>query len=187
MKTLFSLVIIAAIGLTTGCATTPKAPKTFNQLGQFSAVPLNQNTYRIGFQADQNMNYGVAEEITLIKAAQTAMQNGFQFFKVMDDPSNANQKPSRQTVIYSSPSFYPYGPYGYYRHHPGFWPDPFYDTPQVVNIDPIQISYTIQCYKDQKRAPSEAFDASLILKSLGPKYGLSATGEVLLPEPPKQK
>ena len=43
----------------------------------------------------------------------------------------------------------------------------------VVNIDPVQVSYTIECYRDQKQAPQDAFDATLILKSIGQKYGLS--------------
>ena len=38
-------------------------------------------------------------------------------------------------------------------------------------------------FKDQKSAPQEAFDASLILQSLGQKYGLSPKGDVLQPEP----
>ena len=56
--------------------------------------------------------------------------------------------------------------------------------PQVVTIDPVQVSYTIECYKDQKKAPNDAFDASLILQSLGQKYGLSPTGQVLAPQMP---
>ena len=60
----------------TGCATVPSKPKTFDQLGQFTAYPLNNKTYRIGFQADNNLSYGTAEEITLLKAAQTTIKNG---------------------------------------------------------------------------------------------------------------
>lgn len=161
-----------------GCATTPSKPLTFDQLGQYSVTPLNSQTYRISFQARPNMSFGTAEEITLVKAAQTTLQQSHTFFKVLDDPSNRSQQPPRQAVVYPPPSFYPYG---YYRRHPAFWPDPFYDYPQVINVDPIQVSYTIQCYKDQKSAPSDAFDARLILQSLGGKYGLSPGGQVLQP------
>ena len=48
--------------------------KTFDQLGQFSAYPLNAQTFRISFQANPNMSYGAAEEITLVKSAQTTVQ-----------------------------------------------------------------------------------------------------------------
>jgi len=162
-----------------GCATTPHKPLTFDQLGQFSSYALNAQTYRISYQARDNISYGTAEEITLVKAAQTTVQNGFRYFKVLDDPSNRTQQPPRQAVVYPSR---PYYPSAYYRRYPGFWPDPFYDMPQVVNIDPVQVSYTIECYKEQKNVPQEAFDARLILSSIGQKYGVSPTGQLLQPQ-----
>ena len=180
MKKIFlSLAIVGSLALS-GCATLSSKPRTFDQLGQFSNTPLNANTYRISFVADSNMSYGLAEEITLVKAAQMTVKNGFRFFKVMNDPSNRSQMPPRQAVVYPNPPMY--GP-GFYRRHPAFWNDPFFDTPQVVNVEPAQVSYTIECFKDQKSAPQDAFDAKLILQSLGQKYGLSANGEVLQPEP----
>ncbi len=174
-KMIIAAALTTALGLT-GCATTPSKPLTFEQLGQYSATPLNAQSYRISFQARPNMRYGTAEEITLVKAAQTTLQNGFQYFKVMDDPSNRSQKPPRQAVIYPDPMPYPYG---YYRRHPGFWPTPFYDVPQVVTLDPTQVSYSITCYKDRAKAPQDAFDARLILQSLGAKYGLDSQGHPL--------
>lgn len=167
----------------TSCATTPSQPRTFDQLGQFSTTPLNTQTYRVSFQGHSNMNFGTAEEITLLKAAQTTVLNGFQFFKVMDDPSNRSQQPPRQAVVYPTPMMSPWG-YGYgYRRHPGFYDPYYYDIPQVVNVEPVQVAYTIQCFKDKKSAPNDAFDARLILQSLGQKYGVSATGQVLQPQP----
>lgn len=176
-KIFFGLAIVGLFALS-GCVTTPSKPRTFDQLGQFSNTPLNNKTYRISFVADSNMSYGTAEEITLVKAAQTTLKNNFRFFKVMDDPSNRAQKPPRQAIIYPTPPIY--GP-GYYRRHPAFWNDPFFNTPQVVNVESAQVSYTIECFEDQKSAPPDAFDAKLILQSLGQKYGLSATGDVLQP------
>lgn len=173
---------ITAILVLSGCATTPSQPRSFDQLGQFNTTPLNTQTYRVSFQGDPNMSFGIAEEITLLKSAQTTILKGFQYFKVVNDPSNRSQQPPRQAVVYPAPVMSPWG-YGYgYRHHPGFY-DPYYDTPQVINVDPVQVSYTIQCYKNQKSAPEDAFDARLILQSLGQKYGLTPTGQVLQPQP----
>ena len=174
--------MLTAVALT-GCATTPSQPRTFDQLGQFSTTPLNSETYRVSFQGHSNMSFGTAEEITLLKAAQTTILNGFQFFKVMDDPSNRTQQPPRQAVVYPTPMMSPFG-YGYGpRRYRGFYDPYYYDIPQVVNVDPVQVSYTINCFKDKKSAPSEAFDARLILQSLGQKYGVSNTGQVLQPQP----
>src|SRR5690606_33973180 len=108
---LLGLSVIAAINLSV-CATTPSKPLTFDQLGRDSTTPLNTNTYLIGFQARPNMSFGTAQEITLVKAAQTTVQNGFQFFRVLNDPSNRTQQPPRQAIVYPAPSYYPYG---YYR------------------------------------------------------------------------
>lgn len=179
-KSLICITIMAALTLS-GCATTPSKPRSFDQLGQFSTTPLNATTYRISFQGNPNMSLGTAEEITLLKAAQSTVLNGNQFFKVLDDPSNRAQQAPRQAVVYSN-NMSPYG-YGYgFRRFPGFY-DPFYNTPQLVNIDPVQISYTIECFKDKKSAPSDAFDARLILQSLGQKYGVSPTGQVIQLQP----
>jgi hypothetical protein len=185
----FLLPLGMSIFLLTACATTPKKPLTFDQLGTFNTYPLNAQTYRIAFEARPNMSFGSAEEITLVKAAQTTVQKGFRLFKVLDDPSNRNQQPPRQAVVYSAPTFSPYGygygyGYGSRRHYPAFWSDPFYDLPQVVNLDPIQVSYTIELYANQDKAPQDAFDAYLILQSIGQKYGVSSTGQVLIPPSP---
>lgn len=175
---------VTAVLMLSGCATTPTQPRSFDQLGLFSTTPLNTQTYRVSFQGNSNISFATAEEITLLKSAQTAVLNGFKYFKVLNDPSNRSQQPPRQAVVYSSPMMSPWG-YGYghgYRRHPGFY-DPYYDTPQIVNVDPVQVSYTIQCYKEQKSAPEDAFDARLILQSLGQKYGVTASGQVLQPQP----
>ncbi|MQW91845.1 hypothetical protein GFH30_00395 [Acinetobacter wanghuae] len=178
MKTwILGLAAAAVIGLS-GCASTPTKPRTFDQLGQFSTTPLNQQTYRVSFKALPNMSFGTAEEIALLKSAQTTVQQGFQFFKVIDDPSNRTQQPPREAVVYPAPRYHSYG---YYRRGAFAWPDPFYDAPYSVTVDPAQVAYTIQCYKE-KQAPSDAFDARLILQSLGQKYGLGPTGEVLQPQ-----
>lgn len=179
MKYLSLCVMLVGTLVFSGCATTPHAPRTFNQLGQFSTYPLNQNTFRVSFKASPNMNYGTAEEITLLKAAQVTVQKGFRYFTVLQDPSNQLQKPPRQAVIYSAPDFYPPG---FYRRFPGFWSDPFYDSPRVVNLDPIEVSYSISCTQTQSGDNKNAFDARLILGSLGQKYGLSPNGEVLVPQ-----
>ena len=180
MKKSLSGISMVALLTLSGCVTTPSQPRTFDQLGNFSITPLNSQTYRVSFQGSPNMSFGVAEEITLLKAAQTSAFQGYQFFKVLDDPSNRSQQRPRQAVVYPAP-MHNYG-FGY-RRFPGYF-DPYYNfLPQVVNVDPVQVSYTIECFKDKKVAPSDAFEAKLILQSLGAKYGVSPTGQVLLPQP----
>ncbi|KAA8732388.1 hypothetical protein F4V57_09975 [Acinetobacter qingfengensis] len=165
----------------TGCATTQQ-PKTFDQLGHYQIIPLNDSTARISFKADNNRSYGSAEEITLLKSAQITVQQGFDFFKVLNDPSNQlNQQQPRRVVVYPNRPLHPYvGPYG--RFYGPFWDDPFYDMPYSVDVDPVEVSYSIQMFK-KAQAPADAFDAHRILQSLGTKYGLRPDGSVIIPQP----
>ena len=84
-KTLIGLTLMTVLTLS-GCATTLSKPRTFDQLGQYTTVPLNDHSYRVSFQGNSNMSFGTAEEITLLKSAQVALLNGFNYFKVQDDP-----------------------------------------------------------------------------------------------------
>lgn len=173
---------LAAVLALSGC-TTFFTPHSFNELGQFSAYQLNQSTFRVGLRSSSNMSYGVAQEIALVKAAQTTVQNGFQYFKVLNDPSQQNQPP-RQAVVYQSaaPMF---GPYGFYGPRHGYWGGPWNDFPQVITVEPNEVAYNIECFTAGQNYPKDAFDAVLILKSLGAKYGVAENGTLLAPQPIK--
>lgn len=173
MKTLKLLFIGAGLSLMlglAGCASTPAKQRNFHDLGQFSVYPMNQQTYRITFKSDRDIRFGQAEEIALLKAAQTTIQQGFRYFKVLNDPSNLQQKPRRE-VIYTPPPIYYGGYYG--RRHGGFF-GPYFDLqfPYYYESDPVEVSYTIECYKNDKTMPADAFDALLIFQTLGQQYGL---------------
>lgn len=190
MHSWLKTVVVTIIMLSSGCVIAPpSAPLSFHQLGQFQHVPLNANTYRIQFKANPQFSYSHAEEITLVKSAQFTLQEGYDFFKVIDDPSNRlNQQSPRQAVVYPSrPMFdpYPYSPR--YGRYPAFWNDPFFDAPYTIDVDPIEVSYTIELYKKQL-APGDAFEAQRILQALGEKYQLNADGteKIISPTPPKQ-
>lgn len=183
MKNIYLSLVLAGVTVLSACASIPSKPLRFDQLGQFETYPLNAHSYRVSFKTGRNISYGSAEEIALLKAAQITVQNGFQYFKVVNDPSNRSQQPPRQAVVYPAPMYHPY-PYGYRNRGMPFHDPFFYDTPQVVTLDPVEVAYTIECFKDKKTAPADAFDARLILQSLGQKYSLSASGEILNPEVP---
>lgn len=180
---------VLTVGLISGCATTPKQAPTFANLGQFEQYQLNTAIYRIRFIGDPNMSQGTAEEIALVKAAKTTLDAGYRYFYVLNE-SKAPQ--TRRTVVYPEPfSNAPwYGPYGSYRSRSPFYNSPFNNSPfynqgwgwndpyyqgTVYNLDPVDISYTIKC-SNTSSADNEAFDATLIMSSLGRKYFLDTNG-----------
>ncbi len=157
-------------GLISGCATTPKQPPTFANLGQFEQYQLNTAIFRIRFIGDPNMSQGTAEEIALLKAAKTTLDAGYRYFYVLNE---TKAPPTRRTVIYpdafsGSPWYGPYrSRWPYYNQG---WNDPFYHA-TVYNLDPVDVSYTIKC-SNTPSAQNEEFDAKLIVSSLGAKYYL---------------
>lgn len=184
---------LLATGLISGCATLPKQPPSFANLGHFEQYQLNTAIYRIRFIGSPDMSQGTAEEIALLQAAKTTMDAGYRYFYVLSDGTGQHQP--RRAVVYpdafSSSAWYG-NPYGlrHSRHpfynspfyHQGWgWNDPFYSA-TVVNIDPVDVSYTIKCSKTSS-TNNEEFDAQLILSSLGPKYFLNADGTARIMQP----
>ena len=182
---------LLSVGLMSGCATMPKQPPTFANLGKFEQYQLNTAIFRIRFIGDPNMSQGTAEEIALVKAAKTTLDAGYRYFYVLNE-SKVPQ--TRRTVVYPN-TFYnspwygsPYG--GSYRSRSPFydsqfrnspfynqgwgWNDPYYQS-TVYNLDPVDVSYTIKC-SNTSSADNEEFDATLIMSSLGAKYYLNAGG-----------
>ena len=175
---------LLAMGLISGCATTPTQPPTFASLGSFEQFQLNTAIFRIRFIGEPSMSQGTAEEIALVKAAKTTLDAGYRYFYVLHE-SQAPQP--RRTVILPDPlSHNPwYGPYGSYRSRSPFnnspfynqgwgWNDPYYQG-TVYHLDPVDVSYTIKC-SNTASADHEEFDAKLIMSSLGAKYYLETDG-----------
>lgn len=156
--------LLSSVLLLSACVSTPKQPITFEQLGQYSAYPLNSHTYRISYQAPKRMPQGQAEEVTLLKSAQTTLRQGFQYFKVLNNAQNQSRA-ARQAVVYPQSYHYPF----YYYHHRSFLDDPFFNRPYIVELESAQVSYDIEMFKEQQQSP-DAFDARLILQNLAPKY-----------------
>ncbi|OTG85346.1 hypothetical protein B9T31_12790 [Acinetobacter sp. ANC 4558] len=182
MKKLIPASIALALVMTmSGCAITPTQPLTFNQLGEFSAYPLSKESFRISYKARDSVSYSQAQNITLVKAAQTAVLNGYQYFTILNGPTTVNRKPQSE-VVYPNAGWGagPWGPWAGFG--PG-WSDPFYGVPQTIRTGSAEIAYNIECYQNEKDAPAKAYDARLILQSIGSQYGVTPTGQVLTPQP----
>lgn len=167
--------------LLNACSTIPKSTAQHYQLGHFSAIPLNDKSYRIRLQNPAHVSQATAEEMTLVKSAQMTLEQGFSHFKVTNAP---HEQAPRQTVVYHQPSYPPFYSPNYSRYYAGnpayhsFWNDPFFNPPStVVYTEPVDIVYHIEMYKEN--IPQDAFDAGLILQHLGQKYGISPSGKII--------
>lgn len=107
---------IAALGLSLGlmaCATsTPYAPAQEGRGYGFSEQKIESNRYRIMFRGNSSTDRGTVETFLLYRAAELTLMNGFDYFIVMEQDTEAQTNYSTT----SDPAFfgrYPFGPYGF--------------------------------------------------------------------------
>lgn len=164
------LLLLGIAVFLTACQSVPTPPAQ----ASYQTIPLNQDSYRISLTAPLRWSRGDAEEMALFKTAQFTLSQGFDHFKVLFDPSNQVSQQAnspRQALVYPAFAYPSYGyPYrGGYGRGWSAWDDPFWSAPYVVNIEPIEVAYTIKLFKKQY-APADSFDAQGIFDSLSPKY-----------------
>jgi hypothetical protein len=106
-------VVFAAMGMCAlvACAT-PYQPESFS--GGFSEIPLASDTYQISVSGNGYTSKSAVREMSLLRAAELARENGFTHFVVLDsaDATKTNTfvtPGSSQTNTYGSATAYSYG------------------------------------------------------------------------------
>lgn len=118
--------ILAAVGLTflvAACATsTPYAPASEGRGYGFSEQRIENNRYRVMFRGNSSTTRETVETFLLYRASELTLQNGFDYFVVNEQDTEANRSLSTTTT---GPAFGPafYGRYGFGRYRYGF---PYY-------------------------------------------------------------
>jgi len=120
-----SLFAVAALA---GCETqTPYAPAGGSGYG-FSDQRIERDRYRITFSGNSLTERQTVETYLLFRAAELAIQNGYDYFILVENDTEATST-FRATGAPYGPRFGPGGPFfrGYYAYGWG-WADPFYDA-----------------------------------------------------------
>jgi hypothetical protein len=179
-----SIAFAAALLLSTGlaaCATpTPYQPYVKGQTtsGGFSEVRLEPDRFRVAFSGNSLTSRETVEGYLLFRAAELTVQNGYDWFSVVD--RNTDRK--TRTYVDPDPFYYPwYGGYGYWRPYwryygagygwrtwDPFWGDPFWGhRVDVRTIDRYEASAEIVMGKgDKPEGDVRAFDAHAVIANL---------------------
>lgn len=177
----------AAAALSAGlaaCATpTPYQPnvKGQNASGGYSEIRVEPNRFRVNFAGNSLTTRETVEGYLLFRAAELTVQNGYDWFAVVDRDTD---KQSR-TYVEPDPFYRPwYGSYGFWRpswRYYGrgygwrgwdpFWGDPFWaDRVDVRTIERYEASAEIVMQKGPKpEADPKAFDARAVIDNLRPR------------------
>jgi hypothetical protein len=175
---------LALAGLLSACATaTPYQPNLPGQAvsGGYSEQRVEANRFRVNFSGNSLTSRETVEGYLLFRAAELTVQEGYDWFAVVD----RNTETDRRTYVERDPLYSPwYGPsYGYWRpywrYYGGFgwrtwdpwWGDPFWaDRMDVRTVTKFEASAEIVMNRGAKPADDpRAFDARAVIANLGPR------------------
>jgi len=168
-------IILAAALMLAACATaTPYGPATSERGYGFTDTRIESNRYRITFRGNSLTPRETVENSLLYRAAELTVDQGFDYFVVVENDTEANKTYSST----SEPAFFGRYGYGYpfYRPYYGFpyyaygwgWGHPFADsyTREITRYSAVAF---IAMYKGEKPADNaQAFDAREVMANLGP-------------------
>lgn len=177
----------AAASLSAGlaaCATpTPYQPNIRGQStsGGYSEIRVEPNRFRVNFAGNSLTSRETVEGYLLFRAAELTVQNGYDWFAVVDRETDKQTR----TYVEPDPFYRPwYGSYGFWRpswRYYGrgygwrgwdpFWGDPFWaDRVDVRTVERFEASAEIVMQKGPKpEADPRAFDARAVIENLRPR------------------
>jgi hypothetical protein len=180
--------VLAALSLTLGLAAcetaTPYQPNVHGQAtsGGYSEARLEPNRWRVNFTGNSMTTRETVEGYLLFRAAELTLQNGDDWFSIVD----RNTASKTKSYVEPDPLYHPwYGSrFGYWRpswrfRTRGFgwrtW-DPFFGDPffadryDVRTIENFEASAEIMTHKGAKPADDpRAFDAHAVADNLRPR------------------
>ena len=183
-----SAAIVASLALTAllgACTTaTPYQPNITGQKvqGGYSEQQVETDRFRVTFSGNSLTSRETVEGYLLYRAAELTVQQGYDWFEIVDRNTDAD----RRTYIDRDPFYSPwYGPsYGYWRpawrYYGGpygwrtwdpYWGDPFWSSSvDVRTVTKFEASAEIVMNRGAKPADDpRAFDARAVIANLGPR------------------
>ncbi|MCD6162822.1 MAG: hypothetical protein J7K40_10465 [candidate division Zixibacteria bacterium] len=160
-----NLIVITFIALfIQGCATTyQKAGFT----GGYSETQLDENVFRISFRGNGYTSRERVADFTLLRSAELALENGFQYFTIIDANSYTSYSTYKTpTKSYTTGSAYESGNYVYGN------ATTTTSGGQTYHISKPSSLNTIVCFKD-KPENIFAYNANFINKNIKQKYGIN--------------
>jgi hypothetical protein len=177
-------VLALAAGLSACATATPYQPNLPGQQssGGYSEVRLEPNRFRVNFAGNSLTSRETVEGYLLFRAAELTVQNGFDWFSIVDRHTERDAR----TYVEPDPFYRPwYGPsYGFWRpswryHGRGygwrtwdpFWGDPFWaDRVDVRTVTRFEAAAEIVMGRGAKPADdTRAFEARAVIENLRPR------------------
>jgi hypothetical protein len=179
----FAVAALLSAGLAACATPTPYQPNVRGgglsaTTGGYSEVRVEPTRYRVTFQGNSLTSRETVEGYLLFRAAELTVQNGYDWFTVVDRDTDKKTR----TYVEPDPLYRPwYGGYGYWRpywrYYGGpygwrtwdpFWGDPFWASRvDVRTIERFEATAEIVMAKGPKpQGDPSAFDAHAVIENL---------------------
>lgn len=174
MKRTLVLAAMAALSMAACATSTPYGPATGKNPYGFSDQKIEDNRYRIVFRGNSSTEREAVETYLLYRAAELTLENGFDYFVVTEQDTEANRRYSTT----GNPAFFGryghgfgpyYGAFPYYAYGFG-WGAPFgpgfndFNTREITRYSALAF---ITMFKGKKPADDpQAFDARSVVENL---------------------
>lgn len=177
----FAAVLALAAGLAACATPTPYQPNIRGQgtSGGYSEVRVEPERWRVSFQGNSLTSRETVEAYLLFRAAELTLQQGYDWFAIVDRHTERNARTYlERDPLYSpwyGPSYMYWRPYWRYYGHPfgwrtwdPFWGDPFWaDRVDVRTVEKFEATAEIVMRRGAKPANDpRAFDARSVVENL---------------------
>lgn len=166
-----ALAAAAAAGLAACATSTPYQPAADGRGYGFSEQRIEENRYRITFRGNSSTTREMVENALLYRAAELTVQNGYGYFVVVENDTEAKKSYSTSTnaaFFGRYPFGYPGGYYAFPYYAYGFgWGGPYDSyTREYTRYSAVAF---VTMHKGAKPADNpNAFDARDVMDNLGP-------------------
>jgi len=178
------LAVVLAAGLSACQTPTPYQPLTRGHAGQggYTETRIEPDRWRVSFAGNAVTSRETVEAYLLYRAAELTLQNGYDWFAMVDRQTDRNAR----TYVDPDPFYHPWYGTGFTYWRPSwryrgrgfawrtwdpFWGEPFFtDTVDIHTIENFEASAEIVAHKGVKPADDpRAFDAHAVVATLKPK------------------
>ena len=171
MRIVVILSIVLALG---GCAT---AYEPHGWDGGFSESQLDTNVFNVTFKGNEHTDREIANDYALLRSAEVAMENGFQYFVITEAQQYSEEStyttPTTTTTNVNSNSIgteREIGKNTIYKGNTKGTSTTTVSGGQTVNISKPRTSNTIVCFNEKPEGFS--YNAQLVAQSLRKKHGI---------------
>lgn len=163
------LIFAAAAGALAACVgQTPYGPRGDASYG-YAETRIESNRFRVSFSGNSLTDQGTVETYLLFRAAELTLQEGYDWFEVVDRGTEA-----RRRLVSDSPAYGAFyaSPFHYRYYHPYYgwypWYDPFWDDRTYHEVTRYEADAEIVMGRGDKPDHTNAYAAREVHMNLAP-------------------